>query len=81
MTEHCKKEENNFSRHPQIDRLSIELFHTKQLYICSLIQWTTSLRGRGTEPGTTEEATVSWSGKARPQPDICSLRTSLTPGD
>jgi len=29
--------------------------------------YTTSLRGRGTEPGTTEEATVDWSGKARPQ--------------
>jgi len=44
----------------------------------------TSLRGHGTEPGTTEEATVGWSGKARPQPDIYSLvrryRLLLLPG-
>jgi len=38
-----------------------------------VVDLTTSLRGRGTEPGTTEEATVGWSGMARPQPDICLL--------
>jgi len=37
-----------------------------------VVDYATSLSGRGTEPGTTEEATVGWAGKARPQ-----LRTSV----